>query len=106
MTYVEARFDTDEYAAEIETGDDGQAEVVVWTATGEGLPAPTLPLDVVMDGEVGDEVLPVGLPVLRELRIPLDRDPRAEEPADDPAVLLTLSAPDVARGGCPGGSGQ
>jgi uncharacterized protein YcnI len=80
--------DDPEYDHGFEVDDDGRIEVVTWTATGDGEPAPDVEFDAVFSGEVGDEVY---LPVFqgcdgfayRWIGTP-------DEPADDPAVRVTL----------------
>lgn len=84
--------ETDGYAAELETADDGTVTTVVWTAAGEAVPAPAFDLDVVASGEPGetrhlavfqgcenDSYRWVGTP---------------DDPADDPAVNVALVEPD------------
>jgi uncharacterized protein YcnI len=83
-----------EYSAAYEVGDDGRIEVITWTATGEGEPAPDLEFDAVLTGEVGDEVY---------LRVFQGCEGFAyrwigtpDDPADDPAVRVTLVEADAA----------
>ena len=83
------------YAADLEQDDDGRTEVVTWTATDGGVPAPDLPFEAVFSGEPGDEVY---LKVFqgcdgfsyRWIGTP-------DEPADDPAVRLQLIEADPDR---------
>lgn len=90
FSYIEAA-EADGYEVSTE-GDGPVPDVVTWTATDGGIPAPELELDVVVDGDPGDEVY---VPVFqgcegfsyRWIGTP-------DEPADDPAVRLTLGEPD------------
>ncbi len=92
FTYLAAD-DQDGYEVSTEGGEDGAVpEVVVWTATDGGVPAPELRFDVVVDGQPGDEVY---------LRVFQGCDGfeyrwigTPDDPAEDPAVLLTLGDPD------------
>jgi uncharacterized protein YcnI len=90
FSYVEA-LEVEGYEVTTE-GDGPVPEVITWTATDGGVPAPELPIELVVDGEPGDVVFVrvfqgcdgfsyrwVGTP---------------DEPADDPAVRLTLTDPD------------
>jgi uncharacterized protein YcnI len=84
--------DLDGWAVEFEEDDDGVPEVVTWTAEGAEEPAPDFDLDVVASGEVGDE---------RYLRVFQACDEfvyrwvgTPDEPADDPAIRVTLTEPD------------
>jgi uncharacterized protein YcnI len=93
MRVVEVAEDP-EYTAAYEVGDDGRIEVITWTATGEGEPAPDLEFDAVLTGEVGDEVY---------LRVFQGCEGFAyrwigtpDDPADDPAVRVTLVEADAA----------
>lgn len=74
---------------------DGRVEVVTWTADVADEPAPEFDLDVVVSGDVGDERFvrifqACGDLVERWVGTP-------DEPADDPAVRLTLIAADPDR---------
>jgi uncharacterized protein YcnI len=80
------------YEHDLATDADGRVDVVTWTATGDGEPAPDLDLEAVFTGEVGDEVY---------LRVFQGCDGFAyrwigtpDDPADDPAVRVTLVDPD------------
>jgi uncharacterized protein YcnI len=80
------------YEHHLATDADGRVEVVTWTATGDGEPAPDLDLEAVFTGEVRDEVY---------LRVFQGCDGFAyrwigtpDDPADDPAVRATLVDPD------------
>lgn len=67
-------------------------DVVTWTATDGGIPAPELPMEVVVEGDVGDELY---VRVIQRCEGNAYRwVGTPEEPADDPAVLLTLTEPD------------
>jgi uncharacterized protein YcnI len=86
--------DDPEYTATYEVGHDGRVEVVTWTATGDGEPAPDLEFDAVFTGEVGDEV---------HLRVFQGCEGFSyrwigtpDDPADDPAVRVTLVEADAA----------
>ncbi len=77
---------------EFEEDDDGVLEVVTWTADGAEEPAPDFELDVVATGEVGAE---------RHLRVFQACDEfvyrwvgTPDEPADDPAIRITLTEAD------------
>jgi uncharacterized protein YcnI len=83
-----------EYTATYEVGDDGRIEVITWTASGDGEPAPDLEFDAVLTGEVGDDVY---------LRVFQGCEGFAyrwigtpDDPADDPAVRVTLVEADAA----------
>lgn len=78
---------------EVSTEGDGPVpEVVTWTATDGAVPAPAVTFQAVVDGEPGDELY---------VRVFQSCDDDAyrwvgtpDEPADDPAVRLTLAEPD------------
>ncbi len=77
---------------EFEEDADGVVEVVTWTADGAEEPAPEFELDVVATGEVGAE---------RYLRVFQACDEfvyrwvgTPDEPADDPAIRITLTEAD------------
>jgi hypothetical protein len=80
--------DVDGFDVDLETDDDGNVEVVVWTATTSTDPAPELPFDAVFSGEPGDELY------LRVFQGCEDLSSRwvgtPDEPADEPAVRLLL----------------
>ncbi|MFA9443953.1 hypothetical protein [Egicoccus sp. AB-alg6-2] len=85
---------TDGYEVEFEETTAGATSVVVWTADGAGVPAPTFDLDVVASGEEGDQ---------RHLAVFQGCEGASyrwvgtpDEPADDPAVSVTLTAADPA----------
>lgn len=74
-------------------GDPGAVpDVVVWTATGDGEPAPELTMDLVVDGAEGDEVFVSVFQGCADFEYRWVGTPDA--PADDPAVQLTLAATD------------
>lgn len=84
--------DVQGYAGETEEDEDGRIEVVTWTATDGGQPAPELRFDAVFSGEPGDEVY---------LKVFQGCDGFAyrwigtpDEPADDPAIRVVLTEPD------------
>ncbi len=84
--------DVQGYAGETEQDEDGRIEVVTWTATDGGQPAPELRFDAVFSGEPGDEVF---------LKVFQGCDGFAyrwigtpDEPADDPAIRVVLTQPD------------
>jgi uncharacterized protein YcnI len=85
--------EADGWELEIERGDDGRAEVLVYTAEeGTDEPAPQFDLELVVRGEEGDEL---------HWRILQACDETTyrwvgteEEPAEDPAVTMTLAAAD------------
>ncbi len=76
------------FEVELERADDGEIEVVTWTATTASEPAPRFPIEVVIDGEPGDELH------LRVFQACDDFTYRwvgtPDEPAEDPAVSLDL----------------
>jgi uncharacterized protein YcnI len=87
--------DDPSYDHEFEATDDGRIEIITWTAIAEGEPAPDVEFDAVFAGEPGDEVY---------LRVFQGCDDFAyrwigtpDDPADDPAVRVTLVAADADR---------
>jgi uncharacterized protein YcnI len=91
FSYVEPG-EAEGYEASVEGGEPGRPEVVTWTATDGGEPAPDFELDVVVEGEVGEEI---------HVRVFQGCDGFSyrwvgtpDDPADDPAVRLTLGEPD------------
>jgi hypothetical protein len=91
------------YRSELEV-DEGRVAVVTWTAVGTAEPAPALALDVVATGTVG---------AARHLAVfqgCADRSHRwigtPQEPADDPAVNVLLTAPDPSRPAPPEDEGR
>lgn len=84
--------DQDGFDVTVETADDGRPAVLLWSATTSTEPAPEVVFDVVVDGQAGDEVYVkvfqgCGDEVYRWIGTP-------DEPAEDPAVRLVLTAPD------------
>lgn len=89
FSYVEA-FDADGYEVSVEEGDrPGVPEVVTWTATDGGEPAPDLEMEIVVDGEAGDEVYVRVFQGCDDFAYRWVGTP--DDPADDPAVRLTLA---------------
>ena len=90
MTHVDPH-ETEGWQIDTET-DDGRVEVVVWSDDGGAEPAPTFDLDVVVAGEPGEQIH------LRVVQTCGEHTERwigtPDEPADDPAVRLTLTEPD------------
>lgn len=86
--------DADGWEIELEP-DELAPEVVTWRATTGAQPAPVFELDVVAQGEPGEErylgvYQACGDTSIRWIGTP-------DEPADDPAIRLTLTEPDPAR---------
>ena len=83
----------DGWELEIERDDDGRAEVLVYTAEeGTDEPAPQFDLELVVRGEEGDELHWRILQACDETTYRwVGTD---EEPAEDPAVTMTLAAAD------------
>lgn len=86
--------DVDGFDVDLETDDDGNVEVVVWTATTSTEPAPQLPFDAVFSGEPGDELYLRVFQGCDELSSRWVGTP--DEPADEPAVGLVLTEADPA----------
>lgn len=91
FSHVEPQ-DVDGYEATTDGEEGAVPEVVTWTATDGGVPAPEVVLEAVVDGVPGDVVY---VPVFQGC----DGDAyrwvgTPDEPADDPAVVLTLTEPD------------
>ncbi|MFA9431643.1 hypothetical protein [Egicoccus sp. AB-alg2] len=84
--------DTEGYTAEVETAADGTVDAVVWTADGEGELAPDLDLDVVASGEEGDERYLAVFQGCENASYRWVGTP--DEPAEDPAIGVTLTAAD------------
>ena len=91
VSFIEP-LDTDGYDAGVETGDDGNIEVVTWTATEGGVAAPAVPMNIVVEGAEDDEVYFKVFQGCGDFEYRWVGTP--DEPADDPAILLTLEAPD------------
>lgn len=91
VSYLEPG-EVDGYEVDVE-GDDGAVpDVVTWTATDGGAPAPELTMDLVVDGEPGDEVFVRVFQGCDGFEYRWIGTP--EDPADDPAVRLILAEPD------------
>lgn len=80
------------WIVELETADDGRVEVVNWIDDGGAEPAPDFDLDVVAQGEVGDERYVSVFQACDDFVYRWVGTP--DEPADDPAIRLTLVAAD------------
>lgn len=91
VSYIEP-LDTDGYEANVEADADGRPEVVTWTATDGGVAAPAVPMDLVVDGEEGDELLLKVFQGCEGFEYRWIATP--DEPADEPAVALTLGPVD------------
>ncbi len=85
---------SDGWVVEVEQADD-RVEVVTWTADGGAEPAPAFDLDVVLEGDEGDDIW---------FRVVQSCDEQVhrwvgtpDRPADEPAVSLALTAPDPDR---------
>jgi uncharacterized protein YcnI len=83
-----------EYTAAYEVDDDGRIEVITWTASGDGEPAPDVEFDAVITGEVGDEVYLRVFQGCEGFSYRWIGTP--DDPADDPAVRITLVEADAA----------
>lgn len=83
--------EVDGYALEVE-GDGPVPEVLVWTATDGGEAAPSFDLSLVVDGDEGDEVFFRVFQGCDDFQYRWVGTP--DEPAEDPAVRLTLTAAD------------
>jgi uncharacterized protein YcnI len=84
--------DAEGYQAGTEGGSGDVPDVVTWTATDGGAAAPVLPMEVIVDGDPGDEVY---VRVIQRCEESLYRwAGTPDDPADHPAVLLTLTDPD------------
>lgn len=93
FSYVEPLDEEDEgYEASVETDAEGQPVALVWTATGDGVPAPDVELDVVVDGAPGDEVYVSVFQACADFEYRWIGTP--DEPAEDPAVRLVLTDED------------
>ena len=84
--------ETDGYTSELETDADGTVTAVVWNVDGEGEPAPDFDLDVVATGTEGDERYLGVFQACAEGSYRWVGTP--DEPADDPAIGVTLLAAD------------
>jgi uncharacterized protein YcnI len=83
------------YDHELEADEDGRIAVITWTATGDGEPAPDVEFDAVFRGEPGDEVYLRVFQGCEDFAYRWIGTP--EDPAEDPAVRVTLVAADDAR---------
>ena len=88
VSWVEAQ-ETEGWELELERDEDGEVEVVVYTAEeGTDVPAPAFDLEAVHHGEVGDEI------AWRVMQACDDATYRwvgtEDEPAEDPAVTVSL----------------
>lgn len=90
FSYVEPH-ELDGYEVNVE-GEGPLPDVVVWTATDGGVPAPEVTMDVVVDGAEGDVIYLQVFQGCDGFQYRWIGTP--DEPADDPAVRLTLTAPD------------
>lgn len=90
VSYV-APADPDGWVVEVEE-DDGRAAVVTWSDAGGAQPAPRFELDLVVDGEPGDEVWFRVVQTCGESSHRWVGTPDAL--ADEPGVRLTLTAAD------------
>jgi hypothetical protein len=86
--------DDPEYTAAFEVDDDGRIEVITWTAVADGEPAPDVEFDAVLSGEVGDEVYLRVFQGCEGFSYRWIGTP--DDPADDPAVRITLVEADPA----------
>jgi uncharacterized protein YcnI len=83
------------YDHELEADEDGRIAVITWTATDDGEPAPDVEFDAVFRGEPGDEVFLRVFQGCEDFAYRWIGTP--EDPAEDPAVRVTLVAADDAR---------
>ena len=90
MTHVDP-LPTDGWDVDTET-DDGRVAVVVWADDGGAEPAPSFDLDIVVEGEPGEEIYLRVVQSCGELSERWVGTP--DDPADDPAVRLVLAEPD------------
>jgi uncharacterized protein YcnI len=86
--------DDPSYDHGFEADDDGRIAVITWTASGDGEPAPDLEFDAVFRGEPGDEVYLRVFQGCEDFAYRWIGTP--DDPADDPAVRVTLVAADDA----------
>ena len=78
----------DGWSLEVVEDDDGRIVEVAWLADGSAEPAPTFDLDVVASGEVGEERYLGVFQACDDIAYRWIGTP--DEPADDPAVSVTL----------------
>jgi uncharacterized protein YcnI len=91
VSFIEPQ-EVDGYEVSLEGDEGGVPDVVTWTATDGGEPAPELTLDLVVDGAEGDEVFVRVFQGCDDFEYRWIGTP--DDPADDPAVGLTLAAQD------------
>lgn len=91
VSYIKP-LDVDGYEAGVETATDGRVEVVSWVATDGGVATPAVPMEIVVDGAEGDELFLKVFQGCEAFQYRWVGTP--DEPADDPAVPITLAAPD------------
>jgi uncharacterized protein YcnI len=82
------------YSPALEADDEGRIEVITWTAVDDGEPAPELEFDAVLTGEVGEEVYLGVFQGCEGFAYRWIGTP--DEPAEDPAVRVTLVEADPA----------
>lgn len=80
------------WSVELEQDDAGAAEIVTWTADGAEEPAPDFDVDVVATGEAGEERYLSVFQACDDFVYRWVGTP--EDPADDPAIGVTLTAAD------------
>jgi uncharacterized protein YcnI len=91
VSFIEPQ-DVEGYEVALE-GDEGAVpDVVTWTAIDDGEAAPELPIDLVVDGAEGDEVFVRVFQGCDGFEYRWIGTP--DDPADEPAVVLTLAAED------------
>ena len=92
VAWVDAA-ETDGWDLELERDDAGAVEVMVYTAEpGTDVPAPAFELEAVHEGEVGDEVHWRVMQACDDVTYRWVGTP--DEPAEDPAVAVTLAEAD------------
>jgi uncharacterized protein YcnI len=84
--------DEEGWSVELEQDDSSRTQVVTWTADGAEEPAPDFVLDVVATGEPGDERYLSVFQACDDFVYRWVGTP--EDPADDPAIGVTLTAAD------------
>lgn len=87
--------EVEDYAVGLERDEDGRVDVVTWTATDGGLPAPELPFGAVFSGAAGDEVFLKVFQGCDGFSYRWIGTPDA--PADDPAIRVQLIEADPDR---------
>jgi uncharacterized protein YcnI len=83
----------DGWAVELEEDTEGVLQVVTWTSDGAEEPAPDFDLDVVASGEVGETLYLRIFQACDEFVYRWVGTP--DDPADDPAIGVTLIEPDA-----------